>query len=106
MLVEQVEQEGNGLDGLSEPHLISEDNTVAPEDWGWEKGILSLFYSYPQNIAATIHFIAHKKIPWLFQNFDITNSMLFPGQENNILKFHDFYRGFAWQWEPCTLFFK
>lgn len=32
MLVKQVGQEGDGLDGLSEPHLISKDNTVASKD--------------------------------------------------------------------------
>lgn len=31
MLVKQVRQEGDGLDGLSQAHLISEDNAVAPE---------------------------------------------------------------------------
>lgn len=31
MLVKQVGQEGDGLDGLSQSHLIGEDNTIAPE---------------------------------------------------------------------------
>lgn len=31
MLVEQVGQERDGLDGFSQSHLISEDNTIAPE---------------------------------------------------------------------------
>lgn len=30
MLVEQVGEEGDGLDGLPQPHLISQDNAVAP----------------------------------------------------------------------------
>lgn len=32
MLVKQVGQEGDGLDGLTKPHFISEDNAIAPED--------------------------------------------------------------------------
>lgn len=32
MLVEQVRQEGDRLDGLPQSHLISKDNTVAPEE--------------------------------------------------------------------------
>lgn len=32
MLVKQVGQEGDGLDRLSEPHFISEDNAVASKD--------------------------------------------------------------------------
>lgn len=34
MLVKQVRQEGDGLDGLSKPHLISEDDAIAPEAKG------------------------------------------------------------------------
>ena len=30
VVVEQVGQEGDSLDGLPQPHLISQDNTVAP----------------------------------------------------------------------------
>lgn len=31
VLVKQVGQKGDGLNGLSQPHLIGQDNTVAPE---------------------------------------------------------------------------
>lgn len=32
MLVKQVRQEGDCLDGFSQPHLISEDNAIAPTE--------------------------------------------------------------------------
>lgn len=43
MLVEQVRQEGDGLDGLSQSHLISEDNTIAPEEKEEDKMMAELF---------------------------------------------------------------
>ena len=43
VLVEQVGQEGDGLDGLSKTHLIGKDNTVAPEEHNYRLLILHMY---------------------------------------------------------------
>lgn len=41
VLVEQVGQEGDGLDGLPQTHLVSKDYTIAPEDENVEKHVVT-----------------------------------------------------------------
>lgn len=46
MLMEQVRQEGDGLDGLSQSHFISEDNTIAPEEKEEDTFLTQLFFFF------------------------------------------------------------
>lgn len=62
MLVKQVGEEGDGLDGLSKPHLISKDNTVASKNEKKKNGdcltLPNLLHTWsPQKLAVTFIYL-------------------------------------------------